>query len=187
MKIYHSPESLEFALKEVSKILFKYNIEHFIHGGILLGYARQGKPIVDDDIDIVLHNKYWKKINKIFRDTLKWPVHENYKSTFIAFTSPFNDVQIDFYFYYDEGDFIREKWNYFGSPHDPILHILIPKNILFPLNIVDGISFPFSPEECSRYTYGDRWKRPMGRNDYTVKIINNTPEITYLKEEVKDL
>lgn len=182
MKKPFSSEQLEFCLKKSSEILISNNIEHFIHGGVLLGYARDGKPLEnDDDIDIVLSHKYWDRIHELFEKELGWYLdNQGDENSFIGFMSPYHGIHVDFYFYYDEGDFIREKWNYFGKPHDKNFHILIPKSMVFPLKIINGISFPASPEKCSEYTYGEKWNEPTGRNGYQVEIINNTPKITYL-------
>lgn len=180
-KEIHAASNIEISLKKVSKILHDLQIEHFIHGGVLLGYARDGYPLErDDDIDIVLSHEHWHVIKTTFEDVLNWELLVSHEDCFLAFMDAENKIQIDFYFYYDEGDCIREKWNYFGRPDSEEFHILIPKSIIFPITVTDGIYFPANPAACSEYTYGRRWREPMRRSSYIVKIVSNIPRIFYL-------
>jgi hypothetical protein len=59
---------------ELIKILFelfdKFEIDYFIISGTLLGYYRHNKEFIpwDDDIDIIVSNKFVEKINDLIKE-----------------------------------------------------------------------------------------------------------------------
>ena len=70
--IYLSPEDSYALYKmfyEVSQLLEKNGIVYWIIGGTFLGAVRSGGIIKwDDDIDIMIPNDYYEKLNKLFKN-----------------------------------------------------------------------------------------------------------------------
>ena len=70
--IYLSPEDSYALYKmfyEVSQLLEKNGIVYWIIGGTFLGAVRSGGIIKwDDDIDIMIPNDYYDKLNKLFKN-----------------------------------------------------------------------------------------------------------------------
>lgn len=156
--------------------------------GTLLGIVREGDIIEgDDDIDFLSDKKYYETIKFILVLRGYKVTSYDLKDVFTQFTTTINgvDVLIDFYYFEDlEGDYILEKWNFYGQPHNRNTHLLIPKKYIFPLQNVKfnnmSITLPSSPIEVCNYLYGRRFREKMRKGiDYSHKIVNNTPQIIY--------
>ena len=66
MSIEEIHENLFDVLVEIDRILSKENIEYYLIFGTLLGCIRDGSPIKwDDDVDICIKEKDWKRANEL--------------------------------------------------------------------------------------------------------------------------
>lgn len=186
----------ELNLKEILPLL--EGMEYFIFYGTLLGIVREGRILEkDDDLDILINRKHLNELLKRFDNndgSLVIKTEDpapNYTDFFKQATCTRDDVPtfVDFYLYDDQikPGFIVDRWNIHGRWQDPNMHILIPENIVFPLQkqdhkIYGEIFLPSKPTECLEFTYGKGWMHPRKKKrEYIQLIKNNRPYIQYLK------
>ncbi len=166
---------------------FLKDIEWFIFFGTLLGVVRDGRLIEqDDDIDIYVNYSYREEVLKRIESS-NIQVTDNNKF-FIQLNRDVNGERgcIDFYFYTQEkGDFILERWNFFGLCDNPHFHLKLPKLLIYPIRNVnfngDFINMPNQPEKIVRILYGRKWNTPLKKDGrkYRVVMLFNKPVILY--------
>jgi SAM-dependent methyltransferase len=173
------------SLKEICEHLKE--IEYIIFYGTLLGFHRERNIIQnDDDVDFLVKKDFRDEIIAILIK-LNYKIHytnQNFVNGIKILESGNVERIVDFYFYEDlDGNFLLEKWNFIGHPHDPSTHLHIPKNIIYPIRTaeIQGIlcNVPHNIEKCCRFLYGDRFMTPLKKKDYTFEIIDNKPNIIY--------
>ena len=167
----------------ISKILKK--TEHFVFYGTLLGLTREQKIINgDDDIDLLIHNRFRNlvlkkmKSNKSFK--LNKRVSNNY---FIQYIKKKNNLTsfVDFYFYIKKPkqNYIIERHNFLSNIHDKNYSIHIPKKMVFPIKKskkYKTISLPNNPKALCKFLYGSTWLSPLHKNTgYRLEIRQNKP------------
>jgi len=172
-------------LKEICENL--NGVEYFIFYGTLLGFHRERNIIQnDDDIDLLVNKVFRKEILAILTK-LNYKISYDTKS-FVSCTKVSGNKKVtrivDFYFYeHLNDDFLLEKWNFFGHPHNSSTYIHIPKSIVYPIRTetIQGIrcKVPQDVEQCCRFLYGDRFMTPIKKSAYTFKIVDNKPNIIY--------
>ena len=177
-------------LIRISAILV--DVEHFLFFGGLLGFVRDGDMIEgDDDIDIYVNLKDREKILSLLKSTDfeidlgSWPNDTPY---FLQATKYVDGVEtlIEFYFYEEKtnSQFVLERWNFVGSVNKVNTHLLIPKDILFPIKKAaffdTNISLLANPEMVCEYLYGSKWRSPLSKGEqYYTLIVNNRPLVFF--------
>tara|TARA_Y100000389_G_scaffold185854_1_gene205642 strand:+ start:2718 stop:3371 length:654 start_codon:yes stop_codon:yes gene_type:complete len=174
-------------LVEISQALA--NVEHFIFFGTLLGIARDGDIILnDDDIDIYVDINLKKDLIQALTeygfnvDDKIWPNLSNY---FLQLQIERENIltYVDFYFFEQpHPNFIIDKWNFSGDIDNPYNAMHVPKNLIFPLKKYiyknNEISIPAYPEQLCSFLYGRGWKIPLKKGkQYFTLIIKNRPVI----------
>jgi len=175
-------------LAQVSRLLSK--IKHFVFFGTLLGLVRDRNIIDgDDDIDLYVDINHRKEVINILTDSgylIDFAQYPNTTPYFIQATTSINNIAIptDFYFFEDDGQskYILERWNFLANVEDKTNHLLIPKDLLFPLQTKQffgaDISLPAKPEALCRYLYGKHWLTPLKKErEYRTLVINNKPMV----------
>ena len=182
-----SQKTNEDNLKFIS--YFLKEIEWFIFFGSLLGVVRDGRLIEqDDDIDIYVNYSYKREVlRRIESSNNQLTVTINSKF-FIQLNRVVNGERgcIDLYFYTQErGDFILERWNFFGLYNDKHYHLKLPNTLIYPIINVnfngDLISLPNQPKKLVRLLYGRKWNTPLKKNGqkYRTVMLFNKPVILY--------
>ena len=171
--------------------------ENFVFFGTLLGLVRDNQIIDgDDDIDFYVNiNDRNNLIKKLKSSSLiideENPINKN--ESFLQVLRRFNEkiFVIDFYFYEDDKDeeFIIERWNFQGMPHNKNKHLRIPKIFIYPIQQKEfrssAINFPSQPIQLCEFLYGPNWKKKITKDEeYTIKIINNKPVLFKIKKNI---
>jgi hypothetical protein len=165
------------------------NIEYTIFYGTLLGISRDYDIIEnDDDIDILLDNKYYNEILEMLKST-NFIINIDEPSIFMQLVNiKNNNSLIDLYFYEnnEEFDYVIDKWNFIGQCHEEKNHLHIPKKYLFDYKKINfynqDICIPGNSEKLCKFLYGKFYKENLIKNiDYTTNIVKNKPKIKYLK------
>ena len=184
-------------LKEVLPLL--KGMEYFVFYGTLLGLVREGDILEkDDDIDILVDRKHFAELIERFDKhdgllTYNNNPNVNYCDFFRQATCMRDDVKTfaDFYFYDTEikPGSIVDRWNIHGSWNDPNMHIIIPNDIIYPIETKSHkkygeINYPSQPTLCLEYLYGNGWMHPRKKKrEYVQAIKNNRPHLVYLDQE----
>ena len=166
------------------------NIEHLVFFGALLGLARDGDLIEgDDDIDLYVslsdrENVIERMLSVGFKVDLLASINQ---SPYFLQAFKYNgDVKtlVDFYFYEDHRNtkFIRDQWNFVGTPEVESTHMIVPKKMLFPIKkqvfFNKEISMPADPEKVCQYLYGKTWMvRLEKRKGYRIAMVSNRPRV----------
>ncbi len=171
--------------------------ENFVFFGTLLGLVRENKIIDgDDDIDFYVNIKDRSNlIKKLKSNSLiideNNPVNKD--DSFIQVFRKLNEklFVIDFYFYEDDKDedFIVERWNFQGMPHNKDKHLRIPKIFIYPIQQKEykssPVNFPSQSIQLCEFLYGPYWKKKITKDeDYTIKVINNKPVLLKIKKNI---
>jgi lipopolysaccharide cholinephosphotransferase len=123
-------------LKEVDSVCKKHGITYWLEGGTLLGAVRHGGFIPwDDDLDIAVLKKDFKKLKKILMNELpEYLVYQDWK-TEKKYTKKFGKIRHK-YSYIDEGRFSRDEITHQGLFIDifPMNYVFAPKTA----NYIDG-------------------------------------------------
>lgn len=184
-------------LKEVLPLL--EGMEYFVFYGTLLGLVREGDILEkDDDIDILVDRKHFAELIERFDKhdgllTYDNNPNVNYCDFFRQATCIRDGVKTfaDFYFYDTEikPGSIVDRWNIHGSWTDPNMHIIIPNDIIYPIETKSNkkygeIKYPNQPIRCLEYLYGNGWMHPRKKKrEYVQAIKNNRPHLVYLGQE----
>lgn len=184
-------------LKEVLPLL--EGMEYFVFYGTLLGLVREGDILEkDDDIDILVDRKHFAELIERFDKhdgllTYDNNPNVNYCDFFRQATCIRDGVKTfaDFYFYDTEikPGSIVDRWNIHGSWNDPNMHIIIPNDIIYPIETKSHkkygeMNYPSQPELCLEYLYGKGWMHPRKKKkEYIQAIKNNRPHLVYLGQE----
>ena len=184
-------------LKEVLPLL--EGMEYFVFYGTLLGLVREGDILEkDDDIDILVDRKHFAELIERFDKhdgllTYDNNPNVNYCDFFRQATCMRDDVKTfaDFYFYDTEikPGSIVDRWNIHGSWNYPNMHIIIPNDIIYPIETKTNkkygeINYPSQPTLCLEYLYGTGWMHPRKKKrEYVQAIKNNRPHLVYLGQE----
>lgn len=171
--------------------------ENFVFFGTLLGLVRENKIIDgDDDIDFYVNKNDRVNLIKKLKSNLliideNDPINNN--DSFLQAFRKFNDklFVIDFYFYEDDKDedFIIEKWNFQGMPHNKSKHLRIPKIFIYPIQQkkykLSSVNFPSQSIQLCEFLYGPSWRKKITKDeDYTIKVINNKPVLFKIKKNI---
>ena len=177
-------------MQEVLPILA--GLEHFVFYGSLLGLIREGDLLEkDDDIDLLINMKHFDEVLERFekhRGALEIKQEGNnleecrYFRQATCIREGVN-TYVDLYFYDDEikPGHIVDRWNIHGAWTDPNMHILIPKNIIYPIGKKSfekykDLSIPSEPVACLQFLYGQGWMHPRKKHrEYVQHIKNNRP------------
>lgn len=174
-------------LIEISKALV--NVEHFIFFGTLLGIARDGDIIPnDDDIDIYVDINLKKELIQALTEygfNIDDKKHPNLTNYFLQLQIERENIftYVDFYFFdQSHSNFIVDKWNFSGDIDNYYNAMNIPKNLIFPLKKYiyknNEISIPAYPEELCSFLYGKSWRTPLKKGkQYFTLILKNRPVI----------
>ena len=175
-------------LVEISHLLS--GIKHFVFFGTLLGLVRDSNIIDgDDDVDLYVDIKHRNDVIKILVDSgysLDFEQYPNTTPYFIQATISKNNINIptDFYFFEDDGQskYILERWNFLANVEDKNNHLLVPKDLLFPLQTKEffgaNIAMPAKPEAVCKFLYGKHWLTPLKKEqEYRTLIVNNKPMV----------
>lgn len=173
----------------ICDLLQSYGINYTVFYGTMLGIHRDGKIIEnDDDVDILISVSDYTKVLDVLKSK-SVTLSEHVKRVFIQIQRIIDTTPsyIDIYFYYDGGSYIIEPWNFCGKYNNKKTHIHIPKNLIFPTHTFQYgdmvIKIPQAPEQLCQFLYGTNWRLPLTKNiDYSIKIVNNTPKITYYNQ-----
>lgn len=142
--------------------------------GTLLGLAREGHPIEnDDDVDFLVHASEIPGIMNFFEDYegVSVLIHHS-KSPFVRVTfSDFPEIPIDLYGYKKSGNSLWESWNFLGLPMGKLLSVSIPLSDIFPLSKIyvcdEEILVPGNAKGVCRRLYGQNWQTPKAKTvDY---------------------
>jgi phosphorylcholine metabolism protein LicD len=184
------PEEINLInLTETCKALNNNNISYSVFFGTALGIQRNNSVIDgDDDVDILVHSDYYNEIKTIMENIGYEVQCCDVKNIFIQFSKNIHNkkVILDIYFYCDHNnDNINLKWNFRPEWNIESNHLIIPKSMIFKtktikINGVD-IHIPNKLEETCKFLYGDKYNERLKRNEYSIKIVNNKPQITYNK------
>ncbi len=163
------------------------DLNFFIFFGTLLGFYRENNIIqTDDDIDFYLdiNDKRVCMENILKNTSFNISIDEKY---FFQLTRKINDVMtyVDFYLYEkdDERKITIDRWNFFGDPDNPDLHMHIPNAILYPTKLTSFnnimVKVPFDVKKCCQFLYGKHFMKPLRKTiDYRMNFNNNKPQIT---------
>ena len=179
-------------LELILPLLSEHNIEYFLHYGTLLGAVREGDLLeMDDDIDIGINVRDRDKLLQILPEHFpsfqvgEWPNESPY---FLQSCREIGDEKtyIDFYLYDSDinENYIIDRWNYYGRWAEPNYHVMIPKDIIYPIEQKTfrwgESAMPAKAVETVEYLFGDRWMHPARKIiDYTTLIENGKPVIVY--------
>lgn len=174
-------------LKEIVSFLDKNNIDYIVFYGTLLGICRDGDLIHhDDDVDILVHSSYYKKLKNMICDPLNFPNLTwflGHNKSFINFHRE-NGVTTDLYFYYPMGDYYVEEWNFHADEITKEKHLHIPKDLIEEKQYFDmgdfKVKVPKKMNEVCEFLYGERYKETLIKDvDYKTYIKNNKPNHVY--------
>ena len=184
-------------LKEVLPLL--EGMDYFVFYGTLLGLVREGDILEkDDDIDILVDRKHFAELIERFDKhdgllTYDNNPNVNYCDFFRQATCIRDGVKTyaDFYFYDTEikPGSIVDRWNIHGSWNDPNKHIIIPNDIIYPIETKSNkkygeMNYPSQPTLCLEYLYGKGWMHPRKKKrEYAQIIKNNRPHLVYLGQD----
>tara|TARA_R110000803_G_scaffold41987_4_gene90152 strand:+ start:396 stop:974 length:579 start_codon:yes stop_codon:yes gene_type:complete len=176
-------------LIRVCNLLNTITDEYAVFFGTMLGIHRDGDVIDgDDDCDFYLPSKLYNEVKNLLLSNGYTLSPYDTKDTFTQFKTIIDsqEVLIDLYYYFDyDEDYVIDKWNFFGQPHNPDKWIAIPKHALFDFKPVTykgtTILTPNNPEYLCKYLYGERYKEKLIKGkEYTMEIIGNFPQIIYI-------
>jgi len=165
------------------------NVEHFIFFGTLLGIARDGDIIPnDDDIDIYVDINSKKDLIHALTEhgfNVDVKTYPNLSDYFLQLQIERENIltYVDFYFFeQSDPNFIVDKWNFSGDFDNHYSEMHVPKNLIFPLKKYiyknHEISIPAHPEQLCIFLYGKGWKIPLKKGkQYFTLIIKNRPVI----------
>jgi hypothetical protein len=166
---------------------FLKDIEWFIFFGSLLGVVRDGRLIdQDDDIDIYVNYSYREEVLRRIESSNSQVTINN--KFFIQLNRIVNGERgcIDLYFYTQErGDFILERWNFFGLCDNEHYHLKLSNLLIYPIKNVnfngDFINVPNQSEKLVRILYGRKWNTPLKKDGqkYRIVMLFNKPVILY--------
>ena len=166
---------------------FLKDVEWFIFFGSLLGVVRDGRLIEqDDDIDIYINYSCREEVLRRIESSNNQVTINN--KFFIQLNRIVNGEKgcIDLYFYTQEkGNFILERWNFFGLCNNKHYHLKLPKLLVYPIRNVnfngDFINVPNQPEKLVRILYGRKWNTPLKKDGqkYRIVMLFNKPVILY--------
>ncbi|MDA8873324.1 LicD family protein [Alphaproteobacteria bacterium] len=183
-------------------------IPHFCFFGTLLGVARNGVPIPDDDdVDVLVDSRYRKNVMQVLANSDLGFVLEadnpvNQTDYFLNYRRLVNGVwsQLDFYFYenIESRNYLIERWNFggFHQVNNPSNALHIPKNIVFPVKRffipdIGYVNIPNKEEDCSAWLYGDKWRTPSAKGkDYLMVVQGHRPkliQISFLYKMIRGL
>ena len=149
-------------LRIVTTDLQKYNIQHFVIGGAVLGYARNKRLIpYDNDLDIMIDGEFWNttlfsKIQEKWKsvDGFSIKLKDQGDKLWVLYSST-NGNLIDLWPWYVMGDLVRYyKW---AKPEWDI-----PMKFIFPLKSINisGVHTygPGDPVGYCEWQYGENWR-----------------------------
>ncbi len=180
LKELSGPRSRQRALKELSELVHNHNGIPFF--GTALGLIRKGTVLeLDDDVDFAvpeIHKqellkelRSMRELNFTFISDWLWAVTKRCEG---------EDVQIDFYFFSDEGEDIRFQWSFFGTPWLPQSHLLVPKSFRENFSYSEEDGFQVHSSGLAEYLYGDKWTVPLRKFvDYEVHLHRNRPVVYF--------
>ncbi|MEL6466153.1 MAG: LicD family protein [Pseudomonadota bacterium] len=176
------------------------HLEAFVFFGTLLGYTRERNIIAhDDDIDIYVNRKHWRRLMRALAATNfsveMLPPEKKSKPLRRALVRPWRRPMVmqatrmldgvktyaDFYLYDARPKtHLIEKWNFRGVWLDPSTTIHVPKSMIFPLQAgtMQGIDIklPARPEEVCAFLYGPSWRTPVKKNGgYVMEVVDHRP------------
>ena len=164
-------------------------IEHFIFFGTLLGIARDGDIIPnDDDIDIYVDMNFrLEAISALSKNgfNILEGDHPNNSNYFLQLIIERENIltYVDFYFF-DSSDknYIIDKWNFIGKINSSAHEMHVPKDLIFPIKSYDymnnKISIPANMKELCLFLYGKKWSEPLKKGrQYSTVILNHKPKI----------
>lgn len=184
-------------LKEV--LLLLEGLDYFVFYGTLLGLVREGDILEnDDDIDILVDRKHLAELIERFdkhNGALTFDNNpNNYSDHFKQATCMRDNVMTyaDFYIFDSEikPGSIVDRWNFHGSWADPNMHIIIPNDIIYPIETKSDkrygkINYPSQPSLCLEYLYGKGWMHPRKKKvEYLALVKNNRPHIVYPDQNI---
>lgn len=156
-------ECLSFALKRLYCLLSSH-VKCLIPAyGTLLGLVREGEPIDgDDDLDFWILKDDELLIKNILNAS-GYKLQLN-KKNFFYFTD-YSGIQSDFYILEKNDTYFIDKWSFWGQPEK--INLNIPKEFLFPLELVNDIKLPNEREKLVEYLYGKRYREKLRKHiDY---------------------
>lgn len=208
-KVYRNSGELVGALDEIDGLLNRYNIPYVIFFGTLLGVIRDGHPIEnDDDIDIIIDEKYYGKVMSMISEN---DLHVEFQKDH-SFVQVFSSsrVAIDTYFYDvigGENDTevpqLHFNWNFQkceSMKHDgkdDCVCMRVPSDLILPTESY-GMDYkretsdvthteyniPGYPITVLSFLYGARWREKLKKEkEYTTKCVNYIPTTTYFTQE----
>jgi len=90
-------------LKHIVELLNKNNIHHWLYGGLLLGWYRNGRPLEwENDADLFVWEQDFSKVKALHKEFKEHGFKTIYKENSIALKNPY--YEIGFQFYRQEGD-----------------------------------------------------------------------------------
>ena len=179
-------QSQQKALDLITAIL--HDVEYFVFFGTLLGLTREGNPIEgDDDIDCYVDiSNQSKLINALGENgitinrSVPWNQTEHFFQVFVE--TDLGLTAVDFYFYDPLVDkqYIWEKWNFHGTPHNHDTWMKTPKPFIFPIQKEKfgnmHIPVPNKKILCCEWLYGSSWKVPKKKKlEYQMRVFSGKP------------
>ncbi len=156
-------------LSEFIRICEKYHLNYWLDFGCLLGAKRHGGFIPwDDDLDVSMLEKDFNNLVEVLRQgvlgekfTWEFPNLSELQSRPLRIYSRESKSFIDIFFYIEKEDRIR-LYKYYGYPR--LCYQSVPKNIMFPLKIIDfeglSVKVPCNVDTYLRGRYRDYMKFP---------------------------
>jgi hypothetical protein len=152
-------------LKEAITILNNIKIPHFVMGGTLLGFVRNGDFILhDNDIDIGIFIENWSpKINEELQKAgFKWTRKLGTNESGLEYTFYKNNIQLDIFFWYKEQDYFwYGAWWKENKPEN-LIKLRFDKFTIVQSSMFNGelFSVPSNAEHWLEQIYGKDWIIP---------------------------
>ena len=164
-------------------------VEHFIFFGTLLGIARDGDIIPDDDdIDIYVDMNFRQEaiaaLSKNGFNILEGDF-PNISNHFLQLIIERENIltYVDFYFFDNSNEnYISDKWNFTGKINRSAHEMHVPKDLIYPIKSYNyknkKISIPANIGKLCIFLYGEKWSQPLQKGtQYSTVIINHKPKI----------